>query len=84
MKKKLDTRMRDITADSNPVSRQEKLNEVEEYLKKEGMLLFLTHKEIEVSYDTFLNGVEFNARKWIDFKKLWYKPPQIQDILSED
>lgn len=84
MKKKLDTRMRDITADSNPVSRQDKLNEVEEYLKKEGMLLFLTHKEIEVSYDTFLNGVEFNARKWIDFKKLWYKPPQIQDILSED
>lgn len=46
---------------------------LEQFLASCGLIIFLVHKEIEVSYHTTLDGVAFNSRMWIDFKKLWYK-----------
>ncbi|WP_413299424.1 ABC transporter substrate-binding protein [Bacillus sp. 1P10SD] len=69
-----------IKEEIHPSIRIKKYRELEKFLVEEGVLSFLVHKQVEVSYDTTLEGVSFNSRMWIDFKDLWYKQIKLDNL----
>lgn len=62
-----------IRGEVNSKQRLKLYRDLEKFLVDNGIITFLVHKQVEVSYDDSLEGVHFNSRKWIDFKDLWYK-----------
>ncbi|MGG3564428.1 ABC transporter substrate-binding protein [Neobacillus rhizosphaerae] len=77
MKEIINERITKIKKEIHPSKRIKKYRELEKFLVEEGVLSFLVHKQVEVSYDATLEGVSFNSRMWIDFKDLWYKQIKI-------
>ncbi|MDR6123347.1 SgrR family transcriptional regulator [Bacillus sp. SLBN-46] len=84
MKETMNEKITKIKKEIHPSTRIKKYRELEKFLVEEGVLGFLVHKQVEVSYDTTLEGVSFNSRMWIDFKDLWYKQTEIDKFNADE
>jgi len=84
MKETMNERITKIKKEIHPSKRIKKYRELEKFLVEEGVLGFLVHKQVEVSYDITLEGVSFNSRMWIDFKDLWYKQTKIDNFNADE
>ncbi len=73
LKLKIKAYVKRITSQDNSYKRLLKYFELENFLISKGIVIFLIHKKVDVSYDLTLEGVSINPRMWIDFDKLWYK-----------
>ncbi|MEO2076086.1 MAG: ABC transporter substrate-binding protein [Bacillus sp. (in: firmicutes)] len=72
-----------IKQEANLSLRINKYLELERLLVNQGVLTFLVHKQVEVFYEPSLEGVSFNSRMWIDFKKLWFKHSRIDQFQEQ-
>ncbi|MCO7126558.1 ABC transporter substrate-binding protein [Sporolactobacillus shoreicorticis] len=48
--------------------------QLEDYMKKNHLLIFMYHSSREIMFHSALEGIKLNAFGWADFSKLWIKP----------
>ncbi|WP_433747544.1 ABC transporter substrate-binding protein [Falsibacillus pallidus] len=72
-KEKVDDYVNRIKAEGEHPRRIEMYGELENALVKSGVMIFLVHKQLDISYDYALEGVKITPRMWVDFGELWYK-----------
>ncbi|HYK71942.1 MAG TPA: ABC transporter substrate-binding protein [Pseudoneobacillus sp.] len=73
----LDLKMEEILLEENKTIREHQFNEITQLIHEEIMAVFLVHKTIESTFHPSIQGVEFNGRGHIDFKKIWKKNESI-------
>ncbi|RDI37246.1 ABC transporter substrate-binding protein [Falsibacillus pallidus] len=66
-----------IKEEAEQQRRIEMYGELENALVESGVLIFLVHKQLDISYDYALEGVKITPRMWVDFGELWYKSSSI-------
>ena len=73
LKKELDKYANILKAENNHSARLKKSLKLEKLLIEKGLIIFLLHKIVDVTYDSSLEGVTINSRMWVDFGGLWYR-----------
>lgn len=62
-------KIEEILSEENKTIRENKYNEIVQLIRKNTMAVFLVHKTIESTFHPSIQGLEFNGRGNIDFKK---------------
>ncbi|RXT07789.1 ABC transporter substrate-binding protein [Ammoniphilus sp. CFH 90114] len=75
----LDEVIEEALAEPTEAARKQKLDTLEQKLKKEYACIFLVHKNIITVSPPSLKGVKINEKGWIDFKDLWFDHTSSQD-----
>ncbi|WP_442599755.1 ABC transporter substrate-binding protein [Neobacillus sp. D3-1R] len=69
----LNTKINEILAEESKKVREQTFNEITHTILNERLAVFLVHKTIESSFHPSIQGIQFNGRGHIDFKKIWKK-----------
>ncbi|MEW9031527.1 MAG: ABC transporter substrate-binding protein [Planifilum fimeticola] len=70
----VDRRTDRFVRESSAEDRRRIIDEVEEFLHRDLMMLFLCHLYKRIKYPRNLQGMTFDSFGWADFRKLWIRP----------
>ncbi len=62
-----------LLAEPTTAGREERLGCIEQHLDEAYALIYLTYKSVNTASPSSLQGVNVNARGWVDFKDIWFE-----------